>query len=834
MGSEAKKAIEQKIRDLEKQIELLKKKLSDNSSESNSHSKDNASLEKETLIEKKKNLTIDSHERFWGLVDLLPQTVFETDKNGFFSFINEYAIKEFGYSQEEAIGKLNLLQTVIEPEREMILKKMGEDPFSGATGREFTMLRKDGSAFMALVHYTPIIKENEFCGYRGIVTNISEHKEAEQALLESNQKNRAILEAIPDIIFVFSRNGEFLDYHAPNEKLLITPPNGFLGKNVTEVLPEYLSDLTLKKIDELFKKNIPQSYNYSLELNNEIYYFDSRLVKLDKERALCIVRDISQNRRAQEALRESEENYRTIFELANDSIIIHNPEDGAVIDANRVAIESYGYKSLEELRSKGFFFDPPYSETEAMDWINKSLTLGPQVFQWKNQRVDGSIFWEEVHLSAVRILGEDRIISMSRDITIRKNFEDKLQRINRELKERNEEYAALNEEYATQNEELQEAKEKAEAADRLKSQFLANMSHEIRTPMNAIMGFSGLISNTNLSDEKLKQYSQIIRKRSGDLLKIIDDILDISKIEANQLKIHFEYGNVNKVLDDVLDYTLSRVDIEKKSNVKVSLVNQLVTYGNIYSDFGRLKQVLFNLIENSIKFTNEGFIEIGSRLMSDEKILFYVKDSGIGIAKNKQELIFERFIQASDKSNNNQDGTGLGLAISKGLIELMGGKIWVESELGSGATFYFTIPLKMSESPKVEEISTPNKSMTNISEKILIVEDDQTNATYLQEILTELGANHLTAFSGNQALEILEKNLDIKIILLDIRLPDYNGLEIVKSFKKTLPDVKIIIQSAYATNEDKLQGYQAGCDEYLTKPIDNFLLIEVLAKLLKN
>ncbi len=544
-----------------------------------------------------------------------------------------------------------------------------------------------------------------------------------------------------------------------------------------------------------------------------------------------IVTNISEQKKTEKKFQESEENYRTIFELANDSIIIHN-HNGEVIDANRVAIESYGYKTLDELKTNGFYNESPYSEKEVVEWINKCLAEGPQVFQWMNRRVDGTSFWEEVHLSAVNILGNKRIISISRDITVRKNYEEKLKRINRELKERNEEYAALNEEYATQNEDLQNAKEKAEAADKLKSAFLANMSHEIRTPMNAIMGFSGLLTTSQLTPEKQKHFAQIIKKRSADLLKIIDDILDISKIEANQLKIHKERGSVNKLLDDLLDYSLTRVELENKPNLRVSLVNQVINESDILADFGRLKQVLFNLIENAIKFTKEGVIEIGCKKTDEKTLQFYVKDSGQGIAKEKHSLIFERFSQAHDSERADFGGTGLGLAISKGLIELMDGNIWVESELGKGATFFFnisniSIPNKHEQKKEIQEATTT----IIINDTILIVEDDELNATFIQEILKQTSAPTLTAYCGKEALELIRNRPEIKIILLDLRLPDFNGLDLIQELKAISPSLKIIIQSAYATNEDIIIGEKAGCDGYVTKPIDEKKLIKLISQL---
>jgi PAS domain S-box-containing protein len=947
--------------DFQQKVKLLEEKIK-SLEEENLKLKINTSSTGESLgssLETTKMMLRESHERFKGLVELLPQTVWEADKNGFFTFINEYATIEFGYTSEDVIGKLNLLETVIPSERQAIVEKLQSEMPMRGIGRQATFLRKDGSTFIGLVHYSPLIKNGELAGFQGIITNIDEHKKIEEKLrrseesyrlivenqtdlvvkvnkegeflyaspsyckyfnktendllgnsflplvheddrantiksmealyrepyscyleqrvfidgnwrwlawqdtsildsqnnvveiigvgrditdqkkaeielFESNQRNKAILEALPDAIFIFEQDGVFIDCHSPKSNILLFTPDFFIGKNIKDIAPPHLVELNEQKLDELFKTGQLQHYSYPLEVNGKSMHFDARMVKLGENNALSIVRDITDQKLAEEALRQSEENYHTIFQLANDSIIIHDSRTANIIDANKVAIESYGLKTLDELIEYGYTFESPYSIKEAMLWHNKALTKGPQVFEWKNTRIDGEIFWEEVHLSAVKILGVDRVISISRDITLRKTIEEKLQKINRELKDRNEEYAALNEEYVTQNEELINAKEKAEAADKLKSAFLANMSHEIRTPMNAIVGFSSLLERGGISLEKQQSFSKVIKKRSNDLLKIIDDILDISKIEANQIVIQNTHGNINKILDEILDYSLSKIEIDNKQNLRVSISNQIVNEPEIMADIGRLKQVLFNLIENSLKFTKSGSIEIGCKKHKNNKLLFYVKDTGTGIPNDKLQLIFERFHQAHDLVESTNGGTGLGLSISKGLVELMGGEIWVESKVGEGSSFMFTISHIKANPLKQEGLTIESVKPTNINSSILIVEDDEVNASYLKEMLSTTGASLHIANTGGQALQMLESMPKIKVILLDIRLPDYSGLDLIKPLKDISPSVKIIVQSAYATIEDKQLGLNAGCDAYVTKPINETEIISTIISKLKE
>lgn len=656
-------------------------------------------------VEKK---TRKNKQRFHDLINLLPQTIFETDSEGNFTFINNFIITEFGYQPEEVIGKMIYLDMLHPCEKEKIVNRLIDIPKEHGVSTRYIFQRKDGSTFTGVIHYMPIVKEGLIDGIIGTISNIE-----------------------------------------------------------TQIFIE-------------------------------------------------------------QKLRESEENYRTIFELATDSIYIHDPETGEILDANQNAIKSYGFEALEQLKDYGFFSNPPYGQKEAQEWMQKTIEQGPQVFEWLSKRPDGTMFREEVHLTYAKILGNDRIISICRDITIRKRFEERLHSINRELKRRNEEYASLNQEYAIQNEELQKAKEKAEESDRLKSSFLANMSHEIRTPMNAIMGFSGLLSNPNLSLDKQQHYAQIIKRRSSDLLKIIDDILDISKIEANQLTIQSSVGDVSQLLDELLDFFLSKIEMEGKENVRFSVTNHLINAGQIVTDFGRLKQILFNITDNAYKFTQKGSIELGCRKRDDSNILFYIKDTGIGIEKTKQEIIFKRFQQAHAKDKIYLGGTGLGLAISKGLVKLMGGDIWVESTLGVGSTFYFTIPM-IKPDTNIEQLQPLQAEEFSLAgEPILIVEDDIESATFLNDVLTRAGAKAWITFSGNEALETFASHPQIKVVLLDLQLPDYNGLELIKQLKVIKPSVQVVIQSAYTTNDYMNMGFDAGCNAYIAKPADGKAILQTI------
>ena len=382
-------------------------------------------------------------------------------------------------------------------------------------------------------------------------------------------------------------------------------------------------------------------------------------------------------------------------------------------------------------------------------------------------------------------------------------------------------------------EKLQEAKSKAEESDRLKSLFLSNMSHEIRTPMNAIVGFAEMLQDSDLSIEQKNRFLEVIIKSGDNLLRLINDIIDISKIEAGQLKFDYTDCLVNEMISDLETFFKRELIRLKKRNL-----NLYVRLGHPESDFAlqtdstRLKQILNNLIGNAIKFTDEGFIEFGYEIKTGV-IEFFVRDSGIGIAQEKQELIFERFGQVQEAISRNLAGTGLGLTISKNLVELMGGNIWVDSIVGEGSTFFFTLPLRISRKvvhdvPAAEPIT---KQPSNLSGKnFLIVEDVDTNYFYLSSLLQKFSANVLRATNGQKAVDMVKSDSSIDLVLMDIELPILDGYQATRLIKEIRPELPVIAQTAFAMMGEREKSREAGCNDYLSKPIRKEELLSVLKK----
>jgi len=367
--------------------------------------------------------------------------------------------------------------------------------------------------------------------------------------------------------------------------------------------------------------------------------------------------------------------------------------------------------------------------------------------------------------------------------------------------------------------ELKFAKEKAEESDRLKSAFLANMSHEIRTPMNGILGFAALLSDQGLTGEIQQEYIKIIEKSGARMLNIINDIVDISKIEAGLIKLDIKLSNINEQIEYI--YTFFKPETEAKG-IMFSFRNSLPTKESfIYTDREKVYAILTNLVKNAIKFTKVGTIEFGY-LKNGDTLEFYVKDTGNGIPKDRQPAIFERFIQADIEDKLAKQGSGLGLTISKAYAEMLGGKMWVDSQVGIGSTFYFTLPYN-AEPKEKKAVGKFNPEQNEKNEikglRILIAEDDKASEMLVSIFVSKFCEKILKVKTGVDAVEICRNNPDLDLILMDIQMPEMNGYEATRQIRQFNKDVAIIAQTAYGLSGDREKAIKAGCNAYISKPI---------------
>jgi PAS domain S-box-containing protein len=427
--------------------------------------------------------------------------------------------------------------------------------------------------------------------------------------------------------------------------------------------------------------------------------------------------------------------------------------------------------------------------------------------EFKNRNKKGHHYWELASISSLKNeQGEiTHYLKISEEISSIKKMEDDLRKSNK----------------------------RAQLENQTRNSFIANMSHEIRTPINGIIGFSELLKSGNLTEDQQNRYVDIIEESSRDLLILIDDMIDISKIEANELKLKKDACSLRALLQD-LSEEFGQMKIQKK---KVQLEirfrsPQLKHHDYIFTDQKRLRQMLYNLFDNALKFTDTGYIEIGYQLLSKNKLQFYVEDSGQGIPKNQLKNIFTRTAFHAHSIKDKDGGAGLGLAICHGLAKLMGGDINVKSIPNKGSIFYFTIPYDKISSPPKESKRSVLSDYDFKDFTILIAEDVDYNFEYLKEILRETNATILWAKDGIDALNLYSKH-KVDIILMDIQLPEIDGYEATRTIRESNQDIPIIAQTAYAMSDDHQKCYSAGCNEVLTKPIKMKEMLETLARYLK-
>jgi PAS domain S-box-containing protein len=371
--------------------------------------------------------------------------------------------------------------------------------------------------------------------------------------------------------------------------------------------------------------------------------------------------------------------------------------------------------------------------------------------------------------------------------------------------------------------ELIKARDHAEKAEKLKTTFLANMSHELRTPMNGIVGFAELLQN-QMNNVKRDQYLKIIVNSSKQLLRIVTDIVDISKIETGEVDIFLTGISISGLMKEFHDICVDQLQVRHKPSINVTYNCKVPSkHDSVLMDENKLRQIFSNIINNAVKFTENGSIDFGVEL-KDDFLHFYFADTGIGIDPQEQEVIFECFRQTESPSRRIYGGTGLGLAIAKGLIEAMGGKIWVNSEKGKGSVFYCTLPYYPDENQIKEEMEEESLEKNWQDYHILVVEDDLACLTLINELLEETHVKISNAFTGLEAVKACRKDATIDVVLMDMRLPELDGYEATKRIKEFRPEIKIIAQTAHALSDDKKKCLLAGCDDYMTKPIVQAIL----------
>jgi PAS domain S-box-containing protein len=527
--------------------------------------------------------------------------------------------------------------------------------------------------------------------------------------------------------------------------------------------------------------------------------FSAKIIYVNKEPyMISSIDDITERKKAENLLKESEQRSKSIMENSADAIFITN-QQGKYIYTNKAVSAMLGYTSEEMKNKKIADISPPDKIEEYHKFFKQILNEGKGFTEIELLKNGGNYI--STDLNAV-LLPDGTVYGSCRDITERKQAES----------------------------ELIKAKEKAEESDRLKSAFLSNMSHEIRTPMNGILGFAELLKRPNLSINTQQEFIKIIGESGERMLDTINNIIDISKIEAGLMIVNISESNINLEIEFL--YKFFKPMAEKKG-LQLSFNHGLPSNEAIIkTDSGKINSILTNLIRNAIKFTAEGSIEFGYEKRGGH-LEFFVKDTGIGIPKGRLDAIFERFIKADIEDKRAFQGSGLGLSISKSYVKELDGNIWVESEEGKGSIFYFTIPynaVSMDKNVIGNAVSEKDEEDEIKILKILIVEDEESSALFITEALQEINNEIFHASTGVEAIEACRNNPDLDLVLMDIRMPEMDGFEATRKIRLFNTDVTIIAQTAYAFAVDKEKAIEAGCNDYISKPINMILLHELIKK----
>lgn len=582
---------------------------------------------------------------------------------------------------------------------------------------------------------------------------------------------------------------------------------GFVGLQVLDRIKALKPDLPViivtgtgseKVAVEAMKKGVN---DYVLKTSRHIRRLPQTILSVFEK-----IENAKKLRQTENDLKESEENFRALVNNTFDAIFI-NDEAGNYLYVNQRAIDISEYSKEELLKMNA----SDLASTELKEEIGhriKNRFKGDKsinIFESRLINKRGLEISIEIASASTTWHGLPAEVASIRDISIRKKAEK----------------------------ELLDALEKAHESDRLKSTFLATMSHELRTPLNAIIGFSSLIGR-DLAMDQILEYAHIVNTSGTHLLSLVEDLFDLSLIEAGQIKIERKETLLWDLLNEVNEMVLAEQNKIGKQNLEIFLnIPKDDKTRTVFADASKLKQILLNLLKNALKFTSEGKIEYGYLLEGspDNTLLkFFVKDTGIGVSKENKETIFELFRQVEDAYTREYRGAGIGLSVAKKLTTLLGGSIWVDSEKDKGAAFYFTVPVSHNKSTKAVSKELLEQNPATTVETVLIVEDDDTSFYLLKLLLRKLNVNIIRTLSGLEAINICKTNYSINMVLMDISLQDIDGYEATKEIKKNRPRLLVIAQTAHAVVGDREKALNAGCDDYLSKPISKDLFYSIMEK----
>ncbi|TVQ55897.1 MAG: PAS domain S-box protein, partial [Spirulina sp. DLM2.Bin59] len=640
-----------------------------------------------------------------------------------------------------------------------------------------------------------------------IIRDISDRKQAELALQESEAKTRAIIEALPDLLIRMRQDGFCLEVHCAPYFESIKPAAEMVGRNLREILPPTAAERQLATAQQALTTGEMQHYEYPLEFGDKKLWREVRIVPLRQDEVLIVVRDLTERKNAEEALRRSEATNRALLQAIPDILIQINRQ------GERLNIFAHDVNALykpDSVMIGGNIRDtlPPKVAAQRLQLVAQALDTGEVQSYEYTLAIQGELRYQEARIVPVL---DDQTLVIVRDVTQQKQVEL----------------------------ELKQAKEAAEAANVAKSSFLANMSHELRTPLNAILGFAQVMERDgNLDPQNFINLQTILR--SGDhLLALINDILDLSKIEAGRLTVDIQPIDLPNLVDSVHGLLYQRA-ISKGITFTVELASDIPPF--VLTDGGKVRQILVNLVGNAIKFTDQGGVTLRvarqAAINSPDGIQFCVEDTGIGIDLVDQERIFEAFEQ-TQAGTMNPDGTGLGLTITQRFVELLQGTITLTSTPNQGSIFCVVLPMMATELAPVEMLEM-NQRVVGLAPgqpavKVLVADDHEANRLFLVQLLTLVGFEVVEATTGGEAIAQWQSQHP-DVILMDLQMPEIDGFAATRQIRDqesaTTTYTPIIALTASVFPQDRNEAIEAGCDQFLSKPCPEWELFQKLADVL--
>jgi len=741
------------------------------------------------------------------------------------TFVNDTVIRETGYSKDEILGRgATVLYDYSEIGEEAIRNFYESIKNNGIANLEIRVVKKDGRKIPTQLTGTLASYDNDGETFLMIAQDISEVKKAQQELIESESRIKTIVETTIDGILICEKSDLISYINKAGAKLLGYSKEELSNISLDLIFPlenekkKYHEAFTIIDEQDKFKGDI-QIVNSS----NEKVYLEvsgTSVVLDDKKQYYFSLHDVTERIKDKHALQLSEEKFRTLTENSRDHIIRLDHE-GKILYCNSSFLNEYGF-DINETLNKTFYQITNFPEefkkglwSKVNDVLRNGMSNSFElVIHYKGRY----LVFDWTITPETNVAGESRsVLMVGRDYTRRKKVEQ----------------------------DLLVAKDKAESADKLKSAFLANMSHEIRTPLNAIVGFANLLKEDMIDDIEKEEYINIINKSSDNLMMLINDIIDLARIESGQLSLLRSTIDVHEMLNSIYATFKQRAKAEKGDNVSIILLtpeNQKKLL--ILADENRLIQIFNNLMGNALKFTTSGYVEFGYSF-SGSFIRFYVHDTGIGIVPEKHSIIFDQFRQADENVSKKYGGTGLGLTICKRLVEAMGGEIGILSEPGNGAEFYFNIPfvpveeevspkenlLELEDEDIIQEIA-PVKRYEWPDKMILLVDDSSSAHLQMRKYLEKTGVMVISARTEKSARELLRKRTDINMVLMDIQMPGLNSETFVQNIKKEGIKVPIIAQTPALKTDQRAKILKAGYDELVLKPVNREELLDKMDRFL--